>query len=403
MSDVAIRAESLSKSFRRGRHASGLKERLTRSGRRNSAAAEEVWALRDASFEIQRGETFGLIGHNGAGKSTALKVLAGIFEPTSGTVTVSGRVSALLELGAGFHPDLTGRENIRMNGSILGLTRRQIEASMSEIIEFSGLSDAVDDPVKTFSSGMYARLGFAIAVKLDPEILIVDEILAVGDEEFQRRCIDYMHELRKGGTTIVMVSHAMDQIEWMCDRAAWLDHGRIRAVGATAGLVNAYMDEVNRHEATRSGSLGSGGPVVGSGEVELTAFEYVTADGTVVDEVISGQQCTFRLHYVAHESVQEGLLGLGIFTGTGELLAAPSSRRSGPVPLARGAGTIDFEVVDLPLSPGIYDVSTLIGTKGHWFDVRTRAFPLRVRGRGSEDGGLTQLSGAWKVSSASGA
>lgn len=399
MSDVAIRAEALSKSFRRNRHAAGIKERLIR--RANHSALDEVWALRDASFEIERGETFGLIGHNGAGKSTALKVISGIYEPTSGTVDVLGRVSALLELGAGFHPDLTGRENIRMNGSILGLSRRQIEANMAEIIEFSGLADAVDDPVKTYSSGMYARLGFAIAVKLDPEILIVDEILAVGDEEFQRRCLDYMHELRKGGTTIVMVSHAMDQIEWMCDRAAWLDHGQVRAVGSTASLVNAYLDEVNRNQATRVGQLGSGGPVVGTGEVELTAFEYLTATGDVVDEVISGEPCIFRLTYVAHEAVPDALVGVGIFTGTGELLAAPSSRRNGSVSLEPGPGTVEFMVSDLPLSPGIYDVSTLIGTRGHWFDVRTRAFPLRVRGRGVEDGGLMQMAGAWRISQAS--
>jgi len=402
MNDIAIRAEDLSKCFRRGRRGLGLKERLTRRGSRSVQSGEVVWALREASFEIKRGETFGLIGHNGAGKSTALKVLAGIFEPTSGRVAVNGRVSALLELGAGFHPDLTGRENIRMNGSILGLSRRQIESSMADIIEFSGLADAVEDPVKTYSSGMYARLGFAIAVKLDPEILIVDEILSVGDEEFQRRCFDYMHELRKAGTTIVMVSHAMQQIEWMCDRAAWLDHGRVRAVGHTPGLVNAYLDEVNRQEAEESGRMQIEGPVVGSGEVELTAFEYVAADGSVVDEVISGGSYTFRLHYIAHESIAEALLGLGVFTSTGELVAAPSTRNTETVSLPAGVGTVEFMVEDLPLSPGIYDLSTLIGTRGHWFDVRTRAFPLHVRGRGNEDAGLTQLPGTWRIRPGSG-
>lgn len=394
MSDIAIQANGLSKQFRR-HTVTSLKERLLRRG---TARPDSIWALRDATFEVRRGEAFGLIGPNGAGKSTALKVLAGIFEPTSGSVMVSGRVSALLELGAGFHPDLTGLENIQMNGSILGLTRREIETNTPRIIDFSGLGDAVAEPVKTYSSGMYARLGFSIAVHLDPEILIVDEILSVGDEEFQRRCFDHMYELRQRGTTIVMVSHAMNQIEWMCDRAAWLEHGHVRALGPTSEVIAAYLGDVNRAEAAAGGRITATGPAVGGGEVELEAIEFLVGDGSTSGELITGLPGTIRMHIVAHQSVPEALVGLGVFTRVGELVSAPSSRRGSlPLALPKGASTIDFTIPEVLWNPGTYELSTFLGVKGHWFDMRDKAFALRVRGQGSEDEGMTFTPGEWVV------
>jgi len=246
MTRYAIQADKLSKRFwlNAERHTS-IKERLVR---RNMPKGREFWALRDASFEIERGSTFGLLGQNGSGKSTTLKVLAGIYRPTSGTVMVDGRVSALLELGAGFHPDLTGRENIRLNGAILGLGGKQVDAAMDRIIDFAGLGEFIDSPVKIYSSGMYVRLGFAIAVSLDPEILMVDEVIAVGDEEFQRKCFDHLFELRKRGTTIVLVTHSLGTIRDMCDQAAWLEHGRIRQLGPAADVVDGYIRDVNERE-----------------------------------------------------------------------------------------------------------------------------------------------------------
>ena len=204
MTDYAIRAENVSKRFRIGsRSKAGLKERLVqRRGRRPEAL--DLWALRDATFSVERGDAMGIIGHNGSGKSTALKVLAGIYRPTSGRVEVNGRVAALLELGAGFHPELTGRENIVLNGTLLGLNRREIDAATEEIIDFSGIANFIDTPVKYYSSGMYVRLGFAIAVQVRPEILMIDEILAVGDEEFQRKCFDYLSSLRRDGATVLI-------------------------------------------------------------------------------------------------------------------------------------------------------------------------------------------------------
>ena len=394
--DIAVSAQNLSKRFSRNAHRGmTLKDRLLR---RTSEASDHIWALRDATFEIPRGQTFGLIGHNGAGKSTALKVLAGIYEPTSGEVTVSGRVSALLELGAGFHPDLTGRENARMNGSILGLSRRQIDEALPAIIEFSGLGDFIDDPVKTDSSGMYARLGFAIAVNVDPEILIVDEILAVGDEQFQRKCYDHMYELRKRGTTIVVVSHAMTTVEMICDTVAWIDHGKIRELGPATPVVQAYLADVNRRESPDDDDEAlADGDAAGTGEVRVTGLEVLDSAGAPVGDPLSGQDLLFRMHYRAAEALLHVSAGIAIHTETGLVVSAPNSRANGYFPLPEGTGYIDFHVPRLLLNPGNYEISTHLSAFGHWFDSRNRWYPLRVRGDGTEEAGLTTLPGKWVV------
>ena len=246
MNDVAIAADGLSKRFLLHRERrTGLKERFVRG---KPAAAQEFWALRDASFVVPKGTTFGLIGQNGSGKSTTLKVLAGIYRPTSGTVEVNGRVSALLELGAGFHGELTGRENIRLNGAILGLNNRQITAAMDSIIDFAGIGHFIDEPVKVYSSGMFVRLGFAVAISLDPEILIVDEVIAVGDEEFQRKCFDYLFDLRRRGKTIVLVTHSLNFVRDLCDQAAWLEGGTVRQLGPARDVADAYVAAVDDRE-----------------------------------------------------------------------------------------------------------------------------------------------------------
>ena len=220
----AIVVDGVSKKFRlQTDRAHSLKELVTRRDR--NAGVDQFWALRDVSFEIPQGSMFALIGHNGSGKSTLLRCIAGIYRPTEGSVKVDGRISTLLELGAGFHPDLTGRENVYMNATILGMSRSQIDAVFDEIVEFAGIGDFIDSPVKIYSSGMYVRLGFSVAIHVDPEILIIDEVIAVGDEEFQRKCMDHLADLRRRGVTIVVVTHGMGTVETMCDGAAWLDHG----------------------------------------------------------------------------------------------------------------------------------------------------------------------------------
>jgi ABC-2 type transport system ATP-binding protein/lipopolysaccharide transport system ATP-binding protein len=361
--------------------------------------AREFWALRDATFAIERGSTFGLVGHNGSGKSTTLKVLAGIYRPTSGTVVVNGRVSALLELGAGFHGELTGRENIRLNGAILGMTRRQIDAAMPRIIEFSGIEEFIDSPVKVYSSGMFVRLGFSIAVTLDPEILIVDEIIAVGDEEFQRKCFDHLFELRKRGTTIILVSHALGLVKELCDRAIWLDHGVVRELGPARDVVDAYMASVNARELDAQAPVG-GAPVdvdevrPGSGEVRVTRMEFLDAGGRAAQILISGEPCVFRIHYRASEPVARASFAIGFKHESGVLVAGPTSNAT-PWALDAGTGYVDFTVSALPLGHATYRLSVAVADHGHSFDRADEAFELRVRAGADEDPGLTQMPGTW--------
>ena len=213
--------------------------------------SETVAALSDVSFEVRRGETFGVIGANGSGKSTLLKLVAGLFKPTSGTLRVDGKVSALIELGAGFHPEISGRENVVINGVMLGLTRREIERKLPSIIEFSGLSEFIDEPVKTYSSGMYVRLGFAVAVHVDPEVLVVDEVLAVGDEAFSRRCLDTIKEFSARGKTIFFVSHSLALVEELCDRVLYLSGGKVAGLAEPREMLAAYRLDVSAGEGTR--------------------------------------------------------------------------------------------------------------------------------------------------------
>ena len=240
----SITVRGVSKKFRLERNRpSSLKEAVLRIGRGRDT--DDFWVLRDIDLDIPAGSFFGLIGHNGSGKSTLLRLMAGIHRPTEGTIEATGRLSALLELGTGFHPDLTGRENVYLNGAMLGLTRKRMAASIDDIIDFSGIGDFIDEPVKIYSSGMYVRLGFAVAVNVEPEILLVDEVIAVGDEEFQRRCMSHMNRLRASGTTIVLVSHNTDLMIDLCDTVGWLDHGRLMTVGEPADVVAAYLAKVS--------------------------------------------------------------------------------------------------------------------------------------------------------------
>lgn len=244
MTTGAINVHEVSKKFRLERNRpSSIKEMMLRVGK--SRDADDFWVLRDINLDIQPGAFFGLIGHNGSGKSTLLRLMAGIHRPSSGEISSEGRLSALLELGSGFHPDLTGRENVYLNGAMLGLSRKQMASSMDTIIDFSGIGEFIDEPVKIYSSGMYVRLGFAVAVNVEPEILLVDEVIAVGDEEFQRRCMSHMNQLQDNGTTIVLVSHNTGLMEDLCDSLGWLDHGRLVEVGDPAKVVASYLAKVD--------------------------------------------------------------------------------------------------------------------------------------------------------------
>src|SRR3954469_19394677 len=240
MNDVALEVRNLTKTFRIHRErAHSLQQRIAAKG---SNPFDEFIALEDVTFNVQEGEVFGVIGHNGSGKSTLLKCMAGILQPNAGSVQVSKRMSALLELGAGFHPELSGRDNVFLNAAILGMARRDIALRFDEIVEFSGLESFIDSPVKTYSTGMYVRLAFAVAINVDPQLLIIDEILAVGDVTFQQKCLEKFVDFRNEGRTIVLVTHSMASVKDMCDRAIWLTHGVITGEGDPAELVEAYTE-----------------------------------------------------------------------------------------------------------------------------------------------------------------
>jgi len=398
--DAAIVVEGVSKRFRMYKdHPTNLKEKLTRRSR--SARSEDFWALRDVSLEIPRGTTYGLIGHNGSGKSTLLKLIAGIHRPTSGTITANGRVSAMLELGAGFHPELSGRENIFFNGSILGLGRRQIASALDEIIEFSGIGEFIDVPVKVYSSGMYVRLGFSIAANLDPELLIIDEIVAVGDEEFQRRCFDRLYELRRKGTTIVFVSHSLALIQTLCDRVAWLEHGNLRAEGPAFEVVDKYVAEVNAAESSRLGgeSNETDGTHRGSGEMSIKAVEFLDADGVPRPVAVAGRPLTIRVQYDVKQPFTEPVFGLAFHHESGTHIAGPNSQEGGTIAgTVSEGGHVDYHFDRLPLRPGIFVITAGIvdSSQTHVIDYRDRAFELRVQpGTGPDAPGMVRLDGRW--------
>ncbi|MBW3590008.1 MAG: ABC transporter ATP-binding protein [Actinobacteria bacterium] len=284
-----------------------LKERLIFFKR--SLSYEEFWALDDVSFDISQGSTFGLIGANGSGKTTLLKIIAGILRPTSGEVGVNGRIAALLELGAGFHPDLTGRENIYLNASVLGLGKKEVDKKLDSIVDFAELGAFIDNPVRNYSSGMYVRLGFAVAVHLDPDILLVDEVLAVGDEAFQEKCLARIREFQREGRTIILVTHAVDQVREMCDHAVFLDHGRMAGEGDPSEVVRGYR---NRLSTTPTGEKVS---VIGN--VDIPAVRLLGPDGAVSETFHPGESMVVEADLDAHERIEDPVFSVNIHDSAG--------------------------------------------------------------------------------------
>jgi lipopolysaccharide transport system ATP-binding protein len=412
--EPAIEVRNVRKKFQIAQdRRTNVKEALVRRGR--GPRHRDFWAVDDVSLTVPRGSTYGLIGHNGSGKSTLLKTIAGIHLPTSGEVIAHGRVSALLEVGAGFHPELTGRENIYLNGAILGMTRKQIDAAMDDIIEFSGLADFVDTPVKVYSSGMYVRLGFAIAVNLQPEILIVDEIVAVGDEEFQRRCLDYLHDLRERGTTIVVVSHSLAMIQQLCDRVAWLDHGHLVADGPAQVVCERYLASVNAaEEKYLQETVAKQAPDdddddvdeddhrEGTGEVRITNVTTVDDDGEPRSLAANGEPVTFRIAYEVNEPVEGPIFFVDFFTENGLHLAGPDSWRGGlRLGHVTGPGVLEMRLSRLPLLPGVYSVQAAVASAqlDQVYDRAPKDVRLRVRQKGPYLApGIITLDGEWSAS-----
>lgn len=382
--------------FRRSNGSSGGRSKTSRNA--IGGKREEFWALRDVNFTVEHGETVGIIGPNGAGKSTVLKLIARIIEPTAGAIEVNGRLGALLELGAGFHPDLSGRENIYLNGSILGLSRSEIDQRLGAIIAFAELERFIDMPVRHYSSGMYVRLGFSVAVHTDPEILLVDEVLAVGDAAFQRKCLEKIDELRRQGVTILFISHNADTVRNLCSRAIWLDEGHMVADGSAESVVSRYLD--------RSWSEREDGPNLdfedqrrwGSGKVQITEVRLLDGEGKKQRRFHIGEPFVVEMQYWAEERVNRPVFGLAIHRRDGLHITGPNTQFAGrEIPCIEGEGIVRYRVASLPLLEGSY----LISVAAHdWddtemFDYHDRLHPFRVLCSGEERYGILSMKGEW--------
>ena len=365
-------------------------------GRR--ARYEEFWALRDVSLEVNEGEVFAIIGENGSGKSTLLKCLTRILTPDKGNVSVRRRMSALLELGSGFHPELTGRENVYLNGAILGLAKKEIDLRFDDIVQFAGLERFIDTPVKNYSSGMYVRLGFAIAINVDPEILIVDEVLAVGDAVFQQRCYEKFAEIRDAGKTLVVVTHDLGSVRSMADRAVWLSYGELKTEGKAGDVIGSYSDETLGH---REEELGEHESRFGSGEVQITKVTLHGPDGKATQTVRTGEDVVIRFEYDAKTPVKQPVFGLAVYHLSGPLLSGPNTRDTGDIPaVIYGTGVVDIQIRDLPLLPGSYDINASVWDFPilHAYDQRNRALRFDVMpGRPRRGYGMLTLRPSWQI------
>lgn len=378
-------------------------DRLRCEGRATRCAAgAELWAIRNVSFSIKRGETLGIIGQNGAGKSTILKLIAGITAPTDGRVAVCGRVGTLIELGAGFNPELSGLENIYLNGMVLGLTRREIERSFDQIVAFSGLGDFLDMPVKYYSSGMYAKLGFSIAAHMKADVLLTDEILAVGDAAFQRRCLEKFQELR-ASTTIVFVSHDLARVKEICSRVIWMKEGRLQCEGMPEQVIEAYLESLkrDREQHLRSGRpLGPepGAERWGSGEIEIV--EVTTCDGQGEPQNVfrTFDDLIVRIRYCVNSKFQEPNFGVNIYSSKGEFIHGTNTFiQSATISILPGTGTVEIRYPRLPLLAGEYWLRVGVTAGNNWsipYDVRDRIRSFEVLPTQSE-GGLVCLEHRW--------
>ena len=349
-----------------------------------ASRADEFWALRDVSFAVAEGETLGIIGHNGAGKSTILKLLSSVTVPTSGEIRIYGSLSALIEVGSGFHPELTGRENIYLSGSILGMRRREISDKLERIIEFAGVRDFIDAPVKHYSSGMYVRLGFSIAAHLEPDILLLDEVLAVGDAAFQSKCLGRINELHRQGRTIVFISHDLGAVERLCDRVILLKQGQVIATGTATDVIAAYQDVGNGYMPSEPHAVAD---AILSREVQITSVTCHDVSGQPAAVFRTGSSAKVRFTYVVHTPVPDAAFEIYFyslvdrFSGSWCQITTASSNGLG-IPLEPGPGTVEFEVDEISLQPGMYYVSaTIVHTDqaiGTAIDWQSECLTLRI-------------------------
>jgi ABC-type polysaccharide/polyol phosphate transport system ATPase subunit len=424
----AIEVTNVTKVYRRyarRRQFATLKSALLTGSLIQDLQPEEKFpALQDVTFSVSAGRTYGIIGRNGSGKSTALKLVAGITKPTAGTVKVVGRVSALIELGAGFHPEISGRENVFINGIMLGLTKREVTRRFDEIVEFAELQDFIDAPVKTYSSGMYMRLGFAVAIHVDPDVLLVDEVLAVGDEGFTHKCLDKFGEFKRRGKTILLVTHSLSLVERFCEEALWLDIGRVRGAGDPKRVVDAYLTDVERSEEkelvkaeVRSGQRAEGhghnanghdrradlesgdvGDAVaidmshegrwGSREIEITQVTLRAEAGQPSHIFQSGEQISVHLQVRAHAPATDFVFGIGLLNAEGVTCYGTNTDLEDFQPQEiQGAGEVIFTIHGLDLVEGTYKLDVAVHKRdGYPYDYHRLLYTFRVKSRTKEVG-----------------
>jgi ABC-type polysaccharide/polyol phosphate transport system ATPase subunit len=452
----AIELDHVTKIYRRytGRQFATLKSALLqRSILRDLQASETFPALTDVSFSVPKGCTYGVIGRNGSGKSTALKLVAGITKPTSGTVRVDGRISALIELGAGFHPEISGRENVFINGIMLGLSKSQVAERFDEIVDFAELREFIDAPVKTYSSGMYMRLGFAVAIHVDPDVLLVDEVLAVGDEGFTHKCLDKFAEFRRRNKTILLVTHSLGLVERFCDEALWIDEGRVMGHGDPKRIVDAYLTEVERGEesllasttakaveaATKhadaphavdgitpdaataavdtesvgtaaNGAAGSGQPEDGfsavegrwgSREIEITDVTLVDAHGAPSFICHSGEPMSVRITVNAHAPTADFVFGIGFFNADGVCCYGTNTYLEEMTPVSiEGTVQATFNIERLDLIEGTYKLDVAVHKRdGYPYDYHRLLYTFRVKSR-THDVGIYRPPHRWTFNGA---
>jgi len=416
--EIAIDVNNITKSFKvfldKG---SQLKERLLF---RKRSRYEERKVLRGISFQVKKGEAVGLIGHNGCGKSTTLKLLTKIMYPDTGTITMNGRVSSLIELGAGFHPDMSGRENIYTNASIFGLTKKEIDARLDDIVSFSELEEFIDNPVRTYSSGMYMRLAFSVAINVDADILLIDEILAVGDANFQAKCFNKLKEIKAHGTTIVIVSHSLGQIEQICDRSIWIHEGLIRAEGPPKEIDLEYLDFMGQklQESTRKEleekqqEEGSAEPAEeetqeetpeekkrwGSGAARIKKIRAYASDGAEQRIFRTGESIRFKLDYSVREKVPDAVFGIGIFNRDGVQCYGTNTRIDKlPEFSLEKSGTAEIFLEKADLLPGEYLLDFAIETgDGIPVDYYREAYKIEMISN-IGDVGISRIEHKWNI------
>jgi ABC-type polysaccharide/polyol phosphate transport system ATPase subunit len=439
----AIDVVNVSKIYRRyarRKQFATLKSALLSGSLIGDLTADETFpALRGVSFSVPKGCTYGVIGRNGSGKSTLLKCVAGITKPTEGTITVDGRISALIELGAGFHPEISGRENIFINGIMLGLTKREVQRRFDEIVDFAEMQDFLDAPVKTYSSGMYMRLGFAVAIHVDPEVLLVDEVLAVGDQGFTLKCLDKFAEFRRRNKTILLVTHTLDLVEKFCDQALWLDKGKTRAEGDPKRVVAAYLIDVEKAEnqelakaevervaaaakpasrpapeaeleqAQPENPVDTGEAPTdmfkasegrwGTREIEITKVSLIGPDGEVGHVFQRGEPLEVRMTVKAHQPLNDFVFGVGIFNGDGVCCYGTNTNLEDLQPSeVTGEGEVRFAIDSLKMVEGTYRLDLAVHKlDGYPYDYHRLLYSFRVKSR-TRDVGIYSPDHRWSFS-----